>query len=280
MPFLPNQLPNRNGQTLIWPTGQAQIYEVPDNAVALLIAVCGPGGTGGNGFTRAAGAAGGGGGGGSCGGFSRVIVPAIILPRVIYANPGVPGVLSWIGVAPTNSNATNIATATQGGNGGNGTGAAVGAAGTAPGALAIANHIYSWMGVHEYNGGQAGAAGGAVAGAAGANSLWGSFGIGGGAGGGGTTSADFAGGNITGAGIVPTISGGAAGSSNGNPGYWREDLLISTGGSGGGSSNTGVGGNGGNGGPGSGGGGGGAGTAGGTGGRGGNGFVFILPIIS
>lgn len=97
-----------------------------------------------------------------------------------------------------------------------------------------------------------------------------------GAGGGGTTSADFAGGAVTGAGRCPTIPGGIAGSFPGNPGY-AGPILPPTfcGGSGGGSSNTGAGGAGGDGAAGSGGGGVGAGTLAGVGGRGGDGFAYV-----
>jgi hypothetical protein len=101
----------------------------------------------------------------------------------------------------------------------------------------------------------------------------------GGAGGAGTTSADFAGGAITGSGPVPTIAGGLAGSNRGNDGFSKFLPPAFTGGSGGGSSNTGVGGAGANGRFGSGGGGGGGGTTGGTGGLGGPGLVIITHIF-
>ena len=44
MPFLLPQLPYRNSSTLFTPTGQAQIYEVPDNAAMLMILCVGAGG--------------------------------------------------------------------------------------------------------------------------------------------------------------------------------------------------------------------------------------------
>ncbi len=164
-----------------------------------------------------------------------------------------------------------------------GSGAAVGAGGTNPG-MAQTSSILSYMGIFSSVTGSSGGAGGAVAGAIGASvtALTG-VPVCGGAGGGGTTAADFAGGNITGAGLINTIPGGAAGSNPGNQGTQlggfynpRGNPLICTGGSGGGSSNAGVGGRGGDGAIGCGGGGGGAGTTGGTGGSGGSGLVMII----
>jgi hypothetical protein len=60
----------------------------------------------------------------------------------------------------------------------------------------------------------------------------------GGAGGAGSTSADFAGGNITGAGVVTTISGGSAGANIGRNGLSDFARFVFTGGSGAGSSNS------------------------------------------
>jgi hypothetical protein len=100
----------------------------------------------------------------------------------------------------------------------------------------------------------------------------------GGTGGGGTTSADFRGGDITGAGWLgeQKPSTGVAGSTPGSGGYICWNPLYFMGGVGGGSSNTGVGGVGGPGGYGSGGGGGGGGTVGGAGGNGGGGLVIVI----
>lgn len=122
--------------------------------------------------------------------------------------------------------------------------------------------------------------------------------ISGGAGGGGTPTANtnFTGGNITGAGLIPTLSGGAAGGGAGQSGiFWgaaggivSADLLMAsaafsghgpfamTGGSGGGTNGAaGTGGAGGDGAFGCGGAGGGGGVTGGAGGRGGSGLVLI-----
>jgi hypothetical protein len=288
MPFLLPQIPQRDQRTLFWPNGQPQIYEIPDNAVMLYIYAVGGGGPGGNGFTRAAAAAGGGGGGGGSGAVMRIWIPVETIKRVLYVNPGFGGApgtaggASWVSRFNTTSAFNSIAVANGGGAGGNGTGAAAGGAGTAGTVTAATGIIPGHTGLPVFGVGHAGAAGGAQTGAAGGTSVWATTtpAFSSGAGGGGTTSADFAGGNVTGNADVPTRLGGAAGSNNGADGLWWPDLMFSTGGAGGGSSNTGIGGNGGHAGPGSGGGGGGAGTTGGTGGKGGNGFVLIVPIIS
>ena len=274
--FGPQLFPSRNQNSfLFWPTGVAQIFEIPETARHLNMIIVGPGGNGGAGFTAAAAAARGGGGSGASGGITRVQISALVLPRVIYVNPGFVSVASYVGLQPANVSASNIGLANAGGNGGTGTGAAGGAPGTAAAASSLTAAIGSWVGVHEFTAGLAGIIGGAQTGVAGGNITWGSLGISQGASGGGTTSADFAGGNVTGAGLMPTNPGGAAGSNNGNPGYSRQEFLIGQGGSGGGSSNAGVGGAGGDGAPGCGGGGGGGGTTGGAGGAGGKGFILI-----
>ena len=99
-----------------------------------------------------------------------------------------------------------------------------------------------------------------------------------------TANAQAVGGNITGAGFIPTISGGAVGGFNGTAGFNQfnpssilssSSPLFFTGGAGGGSNARGTGGDGGNGAFGCGGGGGGAGLTGGRGGRGGDGLVII-----
>lgn len=277
--FSPQLFPNRDsGRFLFFPTGVAQIFEIPENARELLIDIVGPGGNGGAGFTAAAAAARGGGGSGATGGVTRIEVPTCLLPRLIYVNPSLISTASYVGLQAANVSTTNIGLANAGGAGGTGTGSAGGAPGTSAAISTLAAAIGSWLGLHEFSAGLAGIIGGAQTGVVGGNVTWGALGISPGSSGAGTTSADFKGGDITGAGLVPTIIGGAAGSFDGSSGFWRPDLLIGTGGLGGGSSNTSVGGRGGNGAPGCGGGGGGGGTTGGLGGTGGPGFVHILAM--
>jgi hypothetical protein len=262
-----------------------QPYEIPRNHSMVFMVAMGGSGYGGNGFSAAAGNARGGGGGGGSGGIARFLCPRILLPDVVYILVGRGGVNATstggadtsIAVLPntTEAGASSILSGRTGGNGSNGTGAAVGAAGGAAGSLAVA---FNSLGLVMPGIGANGAAGGAVAGAVGTSVAWGGGGLSfsGGAGGGGTTSADFAGGNITGAGLFPTVNGGAAGSNNGGDGVTIWKPWMFSGGAGGGASNTGNGGNGGNGGPGCGGGGGGGGVVGGTGGNGGSGFALIV----
>jgi hypothetical protein len=263
-------------------TGSWQSIQIPDYAKMAHIILCGPGGNGGNGFTRAAGSAGGGGGGGASGTVSSIILPLNIwMPKTLFfmghTSGGTGSYLSFYPILGTLQ--YYLCLAGSGGNGGNGTASAVGAAGAAGTQMLISNVAYNRIGNWSTKASQTGAPGGAIAGGVGNAITFGSTSglfISGGAGGGGTTSADFAGGNISGGVLVPTLSGGLAGSNNGKKGYDQlNKCFYFSGGSGGGSSNSGIGGNGGAGGPGCGGGGGGAGTAGGTGGLGGPGFTLV-----
>ncbi len=263
-----------------------QSYDIPLGANFLEILVGGGGGAGGNGFSAAAAAARGGGAGGGAGAITRLLIPTVFLPPTIQCLVGLGGAAtaggdSYVALQQSNIAATMLARAAGGSVGGNGSGATGGNAGVAGVITALANQgPYSALGQYVSIAGAAGVSGGSQLGGIGNAATFGSAGVfvTGGAGGGGTTSADFAGGNITGAGRCPTILGGLAGSNAGNGGF--ENLLPPTfsGGSGGGSSNTGIGGAGGAAGPGSGGGGGGGGTTGGIGGRGGNGFIFITAL--
>jgi hypothetical protein len=264
-------------------TGSWQTITIPEGARMLFATLVGPGGNGGNGFTRAAGSAGGGGGGGASGTVSSIILPLNIwMPKTLFfmghTSGGTGSYLSFYPILGTLQ--YYLCLAGSGGNGGNGTASAVGAAGAAGTQMLISNVAYNRIGNWSTKASQTGAPGGAIAGGVGNAITFGSTSglfISGGAGGGGTTSADFAGGNISGGVLVPTLSGGLAGSNNGNAGanHLNKQIPFALGGSGGGSSNSGIGGNGGAGGPGCGGGGGGAGTTGGTGGLGGPGFAMI-----
>jgi hypothetical protein len=262
-------------------TGSWQSIQIPDYAKMAHIILCGPGGNGGNGFTRAAGSAGGGGGGGGSGSTTTCIVPINIwMPKTLFffSSAGGGGT-SYICIYPSAaSNVYSILTAPGGANGGNGSATVAGTAGAAGAVSTAASSAFSGLTVFNYLAGQIGVTGGAIAGGNGNSVTWGATGsiLSSGAGGGGTTSADFAGGNITGIGNISTLTGGTTGSNNGKKGYDQlNKCFYFSGGSGGGSSNSGIGGNGGAGGPGCGGGGGGAGTTGGTGGLGGPGFTLV-----
>lgn len=281
----PFHLPKETGQSRIFYAQGAgfQPYNIPYGAKMLNIIAVGRGGNAGAGHSAAAATARGGGGSGGSGAITRILIPTSILPDTLWVLPGSQAAgESYVCTLPAIAAANTIVRANAGGSGNNGTGSAVGTAGAAGAITSTATRgPYSTLGVYESLAGQAGVTGGAIAGAAGTAITWGAVGlfVSAGASGAGTTSADFAGGDITGGGLVPTIAGGVAGSNPGNSGYFLMLPPSFTGGSGGGSSNTGVGGAGGNGGYGSGGGGGGGGTTGGAGGIGGDGLVFITHIF-
>ena len=271
--------PNPVMSQIFYANGAWQNFILPAWATEIDCLIVGNGGNGGNGHTAAAAAARGGGGGGGCGAITRFVAPLSRIGRLLYINPGLPGsAASYVGIAPAIAAANLIASANSGGVGGNGTGAAVGAAGTGGVVFAAADAVFSSLVTFTAVVGRPGSAGGPIAGGVGVNVQWGNVGIftSSGASGAGTTSADFAGGQINGAGPVPNVSGGAAGSNPGNDGLasWPPPVWF-TGASGGGSSNASVGGAGGRGSFGSGGGGGGGGTTGGLGGAGGAGFIWM-----
>ena len=261
--------------------------DIPPWASAVGIILVGGGGPGGNGFTRVAGAAGGGGGGGGCGAMSRIILPTIALPQTFYVFTGAGGRAAGtnggtsvvaIDMANNTNSGARLITAGGGNSGGTGTGAAAGTAGAAGAVFTVTGGVHAQKGTWVAVAGQAGAAGGAQSGANGGGVTYGTTSgafLSGGAGGGGTTSANFAGGAVASNLPVPGALGGAAGTNDGEGGFWSLRPMFGVGGGGGGSNNTGAGGKGGNGAPGCGGGGGGAGTTGGLGGSGGDGFAII-----
>lgn len=261
------------------------IWVKPNNCTMAYILTIGAGGGGGGGGVSISTSAGGGGGGG--GAITNIIIPLSLLPDVLYLTVTVGGTGGVSGGSGNNSGFPTVtisgnATAPQdyivspgGGSGGGNTSGAAGSAGTVSTA---ASASFQHLGCFSAYAGVAGVAQNtniiALA----------SSPVSGGAGGGSQTvsgSVDNPGGNITGAGIYPTISGGAGSTvGNASPGgsalQYIFNNLISAGGSGGGGSVLGTGGAGGNGGIGCGGGGGGAGTvAGGNGGVGGPGMAII-----
>ena len=261
--------------------GDWQTWLKPRGKSNVTIIGMGSGGGGGNGFAGAAATARGGGGGGGSGGLMRLIIPADLLPDVLYINVGIGGAvggngfLTAVSIRPDSLNQSRVLVAFGGSAGGSGTNAAAGAAGAA--GVSANTHVTGFWGINYPTLGNTGAAGGAQTGAVGSPITWGSATPpnSGGAGGGGTTSADFAGGGIVAAGFFPSISGGAAGTFNGADGFESKIPLAFCGGAGGGASNLAAGGNGGKGAIGSGGGGGGGGVTAGVGGPGGGGLVII-----
>ena len=275
-------------------TTQAPImWQKPRGKSMIDILIVGSAGSGGSGAVGAASTASGGGGGGS-GSQTRVTMPIHLLPDVLYLwlpGPGVTSSGAIITISPDTTAANRVAIGNAGGNGGNASGATAGTAGAAASAATAANMPLGWA----FATALAGQAGGIITTSAGAVALptTGLLVTGGGAGAalGAAGSTGTAGGNITGSGVFPTLSGGAAEGSqttpagDGSAGYRPvPNLLLGYGGSGGGSTGgaaTGAGlyaGKGGNGAPGCGGGGGGGGFTGstqGTGGLGGPAYCVI-----
>jgi len=290
--------------------GDSQIFTTPSTVnnvqwmtwrkprgVSMVNIFCiGGGGGGGGGFTGIAGSARGGGGGGGSSGVTRVLVPASLLPDVLYIQVGAGGtgvgsgggaasngVLSYVAIFPNNAAVNVIAVSglTPASGGGTGTAAAVGGGGAASGSALIGIMPLAGLGFFNFIVGQSGVAGGAVTGGNGvAQAIPITSAVcTGGSGGAGTTAVDFAGGAFT---AIPNSylseqrpATPATGSFDGSGGVQLWKPFFSFGGVGGSSSNVGIGGYGGNGARGAGGGGGGGGTTGGKGGEGGDGIVII-----
>jgi len=168
--------------------------------------------SGGPGYAGQAGTNTGGTGGGS-GGITRLLIPASVIPDIIYVRPGIGGVGSaitngtttYISIAP-NTTAQNLILSQAGALGG-------GSTGTAGAAATSSSGIWMNVGLFTSIAGQTGVGGG-VAGANGTDITFGTSGLittgGAGGAGGGATAGN--GGSIIGAGLMPTISGGLGGS--------------------------------------------------------------------
>ena len=279
-------------------TAAWQAWMRPRNITTLSFHLFSAGSGGGSGFGAAAATARGGGGGGATGGsISLTNIPVEWLPDVLYfmvgrggaggtgGGNGSSGDRSYIGVTPNDVTAASLIAVSGAAGAGGGVAGSATAGGTGGVAGTIATLVSAqghYLGNWMARVGAGGAAGGAQTGAVGANATWGSNGmLMGGAGGGGTntTNVDFAGGNITGAGIVPTITGGIAAAGAGQAGLFLsgKPIFAGTGGSGGGTAGAaGTGGRGGDGAFGCGGGGGGAGVTGGAGGKGGDAIIIVM----
>jgi hypothetical protein len=210
-----------------------QVWNKPRGITSVYVLCIGPGGNGatnsGASLTNIAG-----GGGGGSGGITTLLIQANLIPDIIYVQPGIngAGTGSFVSLQPSTTAAYVLCYANRGGNATTSTGGAAGAAATAT------NMILGSYGDYNAYAGQAGASG--SAGAVGGSVTWGSLIVSGGAAGGGRNSSgtNFAGGSITGAGFMPTVSGGAAGSNPGFPGLSFNQPLMFCGGSGGGGNNT------------------------------------------
>lgn len=280
--------------TGVW---QYVAWHKPRGVSMLHILAIGAGGNGGNGAVGAALAAAGGAGGGS-GGQTSLVIPAALLPDILYCRVGVAltgfAMLSQVVIDPSAQSATTVIVANGGAAGGNASGATAGAA-TAGGSVAsIATMSLAGLGFYTLLAGQAGIVGHQTLAPPALTLPVTGLLITGGTGGAGVpgVATGGSGGSFTVTGAFPPHPGGIGATStttpggNGSNGFDRviNGLSYSYGGTGGGSTGnapTGAGlvaGNGGNGGIGCGGGGGGGGFTGSTqglGGRGGPGQIII-----
>jgi hypothetical protein len=287
-----------------------QTWEKPKGIGTIVITCIGAGGGGASGWCVDGSVSRNSGGGGGSGGFTRVIIPAIVLPDVLYVsvgkggaggasakvaatgNIGSNGSASFVSIAPS-SNAIYLTCLANGGGGSSTQLAASSVAGVGAAVATQVNCLMSGLGQFFALAGQDGTAGGQSSGASVIYPTTGLL-LSGGAAGGGMNSTNVVrfGGSVTAPTyssfpLVPTRTGGVVtGNFIGDPGADGITLLqplMSIGGAGGCSnslttSNSCTGGNGGNGGLGSGGGGAGGGptvSGTGTGGSGGDGLVII-----
>lgn len=280
---------------------QSTTWTIPQGATRLHIVCIGGGGGGGGGLTGASASARGGGGGGGSGAISTLSINRRFLPDALNivigaGGTGSPGsgsgggngsssyvetIRSTASFLTTPTDIVSILVRANGGNGGNaGTNVAGGTGGAAGAAAGVTVQTLDKIGESSTIIGQQGGTGGAQTGAEGPQLSYGATGIpitGGGGGAGINTAAQisFNGGQISGAGFVPTNLGGTSSTISGNTGIFLLSPFTSVGGSGGASFDSAVGGRGGDGNIGCGGGGGGGGTTGGAGGRGGTGLIII-----
>ena len=299
--MIPWPIPSKGNVQEFFCTGAVwHTWTKPKGADMAFILCIGGGASGGGGLTAAAGSARGGGGGGGASGITRIFLPVLFLPDILYVQVGSggasvgagtlgnPGAISYVSlIQSTNSSATIITSGNAAAAGGAaGTSAGSNAGGNGGTAFSNANAYHVMFGIFTAIAGQNGSASGAISGANGAAGVaitWANAStcLCGGSGGGtvGTNNTDFAGGAINGiANLFPTINGGVAAQGAGNNGSEFEKPLRCGGGSGGGTGGAAglVGGRGGDGALGCGGGGGGGGTTGGSSGRGGDGYVAII----
>ena len=247
-------------------------YTVPRGAAFLYVVLVGAGG---DGATPTVGAAATGGGGGGSGAITKAIIPTILIPTSIYVRVGFvlsgAGQNTAISIAPNAITSNWILAAASGSSSITGTGGAAGSATE----LGIFGKGYA---VIVSQAGAAGGAGSTTNGAA--VSALATLPLTGGGGGGGSSAGT--GGNVTGAGPFPTITGGASGANPGIAGMNLRQPFGGVGGSGGGGVNAaGTGLNfGGDGAIGCGGGGGGNAASGtpGAGGKGGPGYCLIVAF--
>lgn len=272
-------------------TSEWQLYRRPAGAKWLMALVMGGGSGGAGGCSRPAGEDGGGGGSGVNSAISRGLWLWDMLPDTLFvqvASGGPGGAADVAGAAarpskvafmPGGSSVSQYLIQSSNGfttNPSPGTTTAGGAGGGGSSVLASTQGVGLGYGAWFSTAGNGGIVGGAHTGAVGGSiSLPGSLPTTRGASGAGSSGQDFAGGNITGSSLIPTVLGGQNPGDPGGDGFCSWKPFFMTGGAGGASNDAGTGGKGGDGAYGCGGGGGGAGVTGGAGGRGGDGLVMF-----
>jgi len=279
-------------------------WEKPRGIHTIVITCIGAGGGGRSGWCESSATRSGGAGGGS-GGFSRLLIPAMVLPDVLYVSvgrggaggasltlvgafAGSNGIGSFVSIAPSTA-AIYVACFANGGSGAGNNVVGANTAGAPAAVAAQSSALMSGLGQFFALAGHSGAVGPTTSASSLAYPTTGLLLSGGGCGGGGSNNL---GGSVTeptqtSFSLITTRTGGTQASTAGpgDAGLSISQPLMSIGGAGGGASSSttsgvGSGGNGGNGGLGCGGGGGGAGPSGagsgaGAGGRGGDGLVII-----
>ena len=178
------------------------------------ILLIGAGGNGGLGVAGANSTAAGGGGGGS-GGQTSVLIPACLVPDVLFLSLSLVGgaVASYVSLDRSNTPQSVLAIANGGGNGGNAAGATAGAAGAAGSVATLASMIRGGAGIATLLAGQAGIIGGTTVAGASVNAPTTGLYVAGGAGGGGLPAAaatGTAGGGFSSQGVWPSMSGGTS----------------------------------------------------------------------
>lgn len=139
-------------------------WQKPRGKTMISILLVGCGGNGGNGAVGANSTAAGGGGGCS-GAQTRVTMPLVLLPDILYIRLTAGGAASRVTISPDDVANHTLAFAAWGGSGGNASGATAGAAGAAQGAATAGDMPLGWNFAAVLNG-QPGIIGGvAVAGA-------------------------------------------------------------------------------------------------------------------
>lgn len=209
-------------------TDNFQRYVIPTGATFLYIVLVSAGGFG---AVPIVGAATSGGGGGGSGAIVKALCPVFLLPKVLYVYlPTSPSVgVTQISVRPSTAVVDRLLYVGFGGDG-----VDTGAGGVAGAAMTSAQS--RWSGTLALWVSQAGAAGGAGSTTNGtAVTALATLPLTGGGGGGGSSAGT--GGNITGAGPFPTITGGASGANPGRGGMMLRQPFGGVGGSGGGGVN-------------------------------------------